>query len=330
MIRRVVACFVGLVLLGAASGCGDSDEPTDDASTGREAVTIAFLRAVPGAAPTEPAFIAELASAGYRQGENLTILAEDPEEGYADPEAAKQAVRGWVDQGATLIVAFSSTGAAAAAEAAPDTDVLFLSNDPKAAGLVENESEPEGRLTGVTFRVPADRTLSLARRATGATRVGLAYPPTDPAAVANKDALQTAATQLSMELLLAEFSEASGVESAVAALDQQGAEALVVSTSPLAARSYGAIATAADTHRLPAIANTSIVEFAVVSLFPDSDETGRQLARQAARLLGGASPSAVPVEDPRRFKVTINTKVASKLGITVPEDVLQEANHVIQ
>ena len=330
--RRVVRLVaVALALLVAAAACGDADEPEDEEAQDAVApATIAFLRAVPGAAPTEPAFIAELASAGYRKGKNLTVLAEDPNEGYADAEAAKEAVRGWVEDGATLIVAFSTTGAKAAAEAAPDTNVLFLSNDPKAAGLVENESEPEGRLTGVTFRVPADRTLSLAQRATGATRIGLAYPPTDPAAGSNLDALQEAASKLGIELLLAEFGDASGVDAAIASLATQGAKALVVSTSPIAARSYDAIAAAANTHRLPAIANTSIVEFSVVSLFPDSDEVGRQLARQASRLLGGASPSAVPVEDPRRFKVTINTKVAASLGIAVPDDVLQEAHRVIQ
>jgi putative ABC transport system substrate-binding protein len=329
--RRLAGVLAIALAFTITTACGGSDDASEGETQDTAApVTIAFLRAVPGAAPTEPAFIAELANAGYRKGENLTILAEDPSEGYADAEAAKEAVRGWVDDGATLIVAFSTTGAKAAAEAAPDTNVLFLSNDPKAAGLVENESEPEGRLTGVTFRVPADRTLSLAQRVTGATRVGLAFPPNDPAAGSNRDALQAAATKLGIDLVLAEFTDPAGVEGAIASLAEQGAEALIVSTSPIAARSHEAIAAAATRHRLPAIANTSIVEFSVLSLFPDSDEVGRQLARQAARLFGGASPSAVPVEDPRRFTVTINTKVAADLGITVPEDVLQEAHRVIQ
>lgn len=325
--RLGLAALAALTAFSAVACGGKAGAPTDATVA---PATIAFLRAVPGTGVTEPAFLEELTAAGYREGDNLTVLGEDPKETYADPEAAKEAVRRWVEEGASLIVALSSGGALAAAEAAPEANILFLSNDPTAAGLVEDERAPEGRLTGATFRVPADRTLSLAQRALGAKRVGLAYPPRDPAAIANREALKAAASELGIEMVTSEFDDPSGIDAAVRQLVDGGAGALVISTSPVATRSLAELGAAARAQRLPSVANTSLADFAVVALFPDSAELGRQLARQAARLLSGASASAVPVEDPRRFNVTINQKAAGELGIVVPDAVLQEANSVIR
>jgi putative ABC transport system substrate-binding protein len=318
--RPALVVALLLVLVAACSGGTPSTE-------GKPA-TIAFLRAVAGAPSTEPAFVAELAANGFRKGENLTILASDANEAYPTPEAARAAVGRWIAQGVDIIVALSSGGAAAARAAAPDVNVLFLSNDPVATGLVKNETAPEGRSTGVTFRVPADRTLSLATRTLGMQRFGLAYPAGDPAALANRDALTTAGGKLGLQLLTAEFTTAAEVPAAVAKLAADGAQALVISTSPIATRALAETTSAAGAHRLPLVANTSLVAGAVVSLYPDSEELGRQLGRQASRLLSETAPRSIPVEDPRRFLVTINQKAATDLGIVIPDAVLREANNV--
>ena len=323
-VRLSVVLLVALVV--AACSATDGDDGAEPAAS----VTVAFLRAVAGTPSTEPAFVAELAASGYVKGENLTILAADPNEAYPDPDAARAAIAGWLDEGVDIILALSSTGAMVAREAAPEVNVLFLSNDPVATGLIENEQSPEGRLTGATFRVPADRTLSLARRALGVDRFGLAYPPADPAAVANRDAVHRAAAELGLVMSTTEFTTAAEVPAAIDRLAADGVQALVISTSPVATRAFAETAQGAAANRLPVVANTSLASFAVVSLFPDNEELGRQLARQAARLLSGTAPRSVPVEDPRRFLVTINQKAAGDLGITIPEDVLREANNVIR
>lgn len=312
-----------------ALACGCSDDGID--SSNGDVMTVAFLRAVAGGASTVPAFVDELRRAGFRDGLNLDLLAENEEEAYADDEQAAQAVRQWRDGGADLIVALSTTGARVARTEAPDINVLFLSNDPLAAGLVTDESSPTGRLTGVTFRVPADRTLALAVRAVpGLTRIGLPYPPDDPAAIANRDTVQAAADELGLTLVTAEFSDAGDVAAAIDELAAGGVQAILLSTSPVASRALGETAAAAAAHRLPVIANSPIVEFAVVSLSPDTLELGRQLGRQAARLLSGAEPSIVPVEDPNRFVLTLNARVAADLGLRLADDLLREADLVIE
>jgi putative ABC transport system substrate-binding protein len=324
--RRVTTrlAAIGLAAALLAVGCG-----SDDAVESRPDATVAFLRAVAGAPSTEPSFVASLRSAGYVEGDNLTLLAADADEAYADPDAAAAAVAGWVEQGVDLIVALSSSGAMVAAETAPDVDVLFLSTDPTATGLVEDEDEPEGRLTGVSFRVPADRTLSLAQRAVpGLDSVGLAYPPSDPAALANRDAVVAAADDLGIALLLAEFTDATDVAAAVEELAAAGADAILVSTSPVATRALAETGTAAARLRLPVIANTTLADFALVSLTADTAEIGRQLGRQAARLLSGESPATVPVEDPNRFLLTLGGGAARTLGLVLDAGLLREADEV--
>jgi putative tryptophan/tyrosine transport system substrate-binding protein len=323
-VRRLTALVALAAVSAVAGACGDDDN--DDGVT----VRVAFLRAVSGFASTEPAFLSELRRAGFEAGRNLVVLGADAEEAYPDPADAAAVARRWEGEGVDLIVALSSSGALAAAESAPRTDVLFLSNDPTATGLVADEAAPGGRLTGVSFRVPADRTLSLAQRAVpGLDEIGLAFPPGDPAAVANLDAVALAAEALDITLVTSEFVDGADAPAAVAELAEAGVDALLLSTSPVATRAAPDIAVAAAEHRLPVIANNPVVDFAVVSLSPDTEELGRQLGRQAARLLNGAEPSSVPVEDPNHFLLTLDAGIAAQLGITLSADLLREANSVI-
>lgn len=325
MTHRVGVLALALLLVAGSCGGDGSGDPAS------QEVTVAFLRAVAGQPSTEPAILDELRAAGYVQGRNLTVLASDPDEAYPDREAAAQAVEGWVDEGVDLIIALSTTGAQVAADSAPDVEVLFLSNDPSASGLVEDEESPEGQMTGATYRVPADRTLALARRAVpGLRRVGLAFPPSDPAALANRDALQAAADELGIDLVTRTFTGPDDVDTAIQAIAESGVHALVISTSPSASRAIAETAAAADATRLPVVANTNLASFALLSLAPDPETLGRQLGRQAARLLRGAAPDAVPVEDPSRFVLTVNAVVARELGLELDESLLREADAVIQ
>lgn len=307
---------MGLV---ACGGNGADDRP---------AKTIAFLRAVAGGG-SDLVLLSELQRAGYDVGENLTILARDPAETYADPAEAAKAVAGWKRQGVDLILAFSSRGARAARDAAPDTNVLFLVNDPVAVGLVQTPDAPEGHLTGVTFRVPADRTLSLVRRTMpSATRVGLISSSTDPAAAPHRQAVATAARALGVTLIQELFADDAGVAPAVARLIAKRVDLVFISNSPTGIIARTLIQKAVA-ERVPIIANTAVVDFALLTLDPDVDELYRQIGRQAARLLDGSDVSSVPVEDPLRYRVTLNQGVADRFGISFPPDLVREADRVI-
>jgi len=293
---------------------------------------IAFLRSVstPGSV-TDQAFIDELATHGFFEDRNLVIVGGKGDEVFPDPDSARAAVNRWQQEGIDLIVAYSTSGAEIARDNAPDAHVLFLVNDPVAAGFVRDENRPDGNMTGVTFRIPADRMLSLVNRIMpGVKRIGLPYPPADPAAIPSRDQFAQAARAQDLQLLAEPFSDEPDLNRAVDALVvSAGAEVLLASVSPTATRALPQLAEAAGRHRVPFVANVGSAERALLTLSPDGQGIGEQLGRQAARLLNGAKAESVPVEDPRRFQLTLNESVAAELGIALPADVVREA-HVVR
>lgn len=325
---RVIAVTVALTLALTMASCGGETEP--EATPAPPARTIAFLRAVvSGATENQAAFLDELSSLGYRKGENLTLLAEDQSVVHPDEAAATAAVEGWVAEGVDLIVALSTSGAAVAAKSAPDVPVAFLVNDPVAANLLENERAPEGHLTGVTFRVPADRTLDLARRAVpGAESFGVLHPPADPAISPLLEAANRAAGELGLTVVPAAFTGAGDVAPAVSSLRDRGAGVVWALNSPTTFRFIKEIAAATSDASLPLLTN-SAAESAMLTLEPDVPQLYRQMANQVARLLGGASVRDIPVENPGRFRVTVNLSAASQAGVSLPEDLVAQADKVI-
>lgn len=307
-------------------GCNPASQPSVEAS---DSYTVAFLRAVPGTRAVQSSFLATLRREGYVVETNLTVLAADEEEAYPEQEDAEAAVRQWQQEGVDLIVALSTVGARAAEEAAPDVNTLFLANDPIATGLVKNAETPGGSLTGVTFRVPADRTLDLIRRAIpGESPIGLAYPPADSAGIAHRDEVLAAAEELGVSVIVEPFADADEVGESISKLADRGAGALLLSTSPTATRALEEFRGSAGSAGLPTIANTPLVPWAILSLYPDSEEIGRQLARQAVRLLSGSSPAAIPVEDPRQLILELNAVAAAEHGIEFSDDLMREADRV--
>jgi putative ABC transport system substrate-binding protein len=318
VVRRL---FVVALLLLATGGCGDDD----DAPPSR---TVAFLRAVPSPRPAaDEALLDELAAAGWVEGENLRVLGRDPDETHVDDAAG--AVRRWVDEGVDLIVALSTSGARVADEEAPDVPVLFLVNDPTAADLVDDERAPDGHLTGVTYRVPADRTVDIAMRALGSLDVvGLLWPEDDPAAGAVRADVRAAGRSLDVEVVDEGFTGPEEVAAAVDRLAAAGADAILLANAPATVRARDRITEAAARVRIPVIANTATPE-ALVVLTPDSGQLYRQLGRQAVRILSGSEVSEVPVEDPGGYRVVLSRSAADRLGIDLPDDVLRIADEVI-
>lgn len=316
------------VVLSAVSCGGGGDET---APKKPPAQTIAFLRAVVSGQPAnQAAFLDALEDAGYVEGDNLTLVAKDANEVHSDPADVEATVRRWQADGVDVIVALSTTGAQIAAKAAPDVNVLFLVNDPKAGGLVEDERRPSGRSTGVTFRVPADRTLDIARQALPkVSTFGIVYPPADPAALAVRGAAVDAAADLDVAIVEGTFADASNAAAAVTGVRAKGAGAVWALNSPTTVRFIAPIAEAATARRLPLVTNTA-VDAALITLQPDVPTLYRQVARQAVLLFSGTPVREIPVENPAKFELIVSQPVAAALGITLPESVVKRADRVIR
>lgn len=316
------ALTTALVVLGALSACSsDAADPP---------VRIGFVRTVPTTTGNVP-FDEALADGGFTRGANLVYVQDDPNtEVLITPEEVTTAVTRWVADGIDLIVAFSSSGAEAAATAAPDTPVLFLVNDPIAVGLVADKGHPDRNLTGATFRVPADRTLDLAQQAIpGLRRIGLLVPATDPAGEPSRDAMLVAAQALDIGTSVEAFADEADIARAVTALSERDIQAIVIVNAPTSVRYMSSIEPVATSLGLPTIANTSLATRAVLVLEPNVDSLLARLGRQAARLLDGTPPADIPVEDPTEFRVVLNRTVARELGLAeFAADLLRQADLV--
>lgn len=314
-----VAAVVAATL--AACGGGDDDRPDR---------TIAFVRSSSVGAEGQAAFLAALDDAGWEEGENLTILNGDPASGFDDPDAAVAAVEGFVEDGADLIVALSTSAAMAATEATSEIPILTLANDPVGSGIVENPRTPEANVTGVSFRVPADRTLDLAQQLAPGLPVGVLSASDDPGGQPIIAGIRDAAAAIDVEIVEASFTgeDPVDVEAAVGELDAAGVGITVIANSAGTARVLPTIEMATGAAGMPVVANTDSNTFAVVVLAPDNEEAYRQLARQAIRVLDDTEIADIPLEDPGTFNLTVRRNIAARLDLALPDAVLDQADTV--
>ena len=322
--RPVGVIAAALVLLsGLLASCSDDDN--DDTVH-----TIGIIRAVAGS-DNEQFLFDGMADAGIDE-KHLRILGKDISETHPDEADAEATVRKWVDQGAELIVSLSTRTALAAVRAAPKTPVLVLSTDPAATGLVKNERHPEGYVTGASYRVPADRTLSLANDAFAdidIRRVGCLDPVGDPAAVPARAALERGAKALGMEFVCATFASPDDVGRAIQEILAANVDIIVPVNAPSTAIALPQMRFVLSQTNVPVIANQP-ADFAVLSLSPDSHAVYQTMGRQAVRILTGTPVRDVPVEDPGRFLLVVDLTVAQRLGRTITPEVLERADKIVR
>ena len=322
--------YIGALALALAVLAGSVLAACSDDNPGSEPHTIGFLRSV-AASGNEKYLLDALGDEGIDRSK-LKILGGDESEVHTDEAETEATVRGWVDKGVELIVSLSTRTAIAATKAAPSTPVLVLSTDPSATGLVHDERHPDGTVTGSSYRVPADRTLSLANDAFAdleIKRVGCLEPVNDPAAIPARDALERGAKALGMEFVCATFASPDGVPAAVSQLVDAKVDAIVLVNAPATAIALPQLEFVLSKTNVPVIANQP-TDFAVLTLSPDSRAVYRTMGRQAARILQGKPVSEVPVEDPARYVLTVNLPAAARIGRTITQSMIKRADVVVR
>jgi putative ABC transport system substrate-binding protein len=160
-------------------------------------------------------------------------------------------------------------------------------------------------------------------------RVGCLYPTGDPGAEPSVDAIVAGAEALGIEVDARPFASPDDVPGALQAVADGGADAVLLASTPATVQAFPALREALPEVGIPLVANTE-VDVALLVLQPDRDTVYRQLARQTARLFGGASVSETPVEDPGRFELVVNLGVAEDLGVELPERFVERADRVIR
>jgi putative ABC transport system substrate-binding protein len=294
---------------------------------------IGYLSLQSGLTSTTEAFRQGLHELGYVEGRNIIIeyrWAAGKEERL--PELAAELVRLKVE---VIVTAATPTIAAAKRATITIPIVMAAVADPVGSGLVASLGRPGGNVTGLTALSTelAGKRLQLVRELLPkATRVAvLAYHGTS-ATPLFLDQMRAAAQQMGVQLVVQEVNEAGDLPGAFTAMQRERAQALIVQISPFSADNAKRILELAAQHRLPAMYDVrSFVEAGgLVSYGPSLPEMFRRAAFYVDRILKGAKPADLPIEQPTKFELVINMKAAKALGLTIPPALLARADEVIQ
>ena len=209
--------------------------------------------------------------------------------------------------------------------------------DPVTSGLVTSLARPEGNVTGVTFGVGGvgfgGKWVELVKEAlpTVSTIALLANPADSQTPPLVRD-VQTAARHVRVKVAVFDAVTAADLDRAFAGIGASGAQALIVSQSPLFAAHRTRLIDFAATKRLPAIYFSRLFPElgGLMSYGGSTEESYRRAATFVDKILKGAKPADLPIEQPTRIELVVNLKTARALGLTVPQTVLLRADHVIQ
>jgi len=280
------------------------------------------------------AFREGLGETGYLEGQNLTIEYRWAE-GHYDrlPALAADLVGRKVD----VIAVSGSPAAASAAKGATSTiPIVFIGGDnPVADGLVASLARPGGNLTGVSSLVVElnPKRLQLLRELVPQARViGMLVNPSNPATERMTREAQDAARADGLPLVVLNVGSESEIDAAFTALVQRQAGALLVGTDPFLTGRNEQVATLAARHGIPAIYGWPEFTTAggLISYGPSRPALYRQIGVYAGKILKGAKPADLPVQQPTIFELIVNLKTATALGLTVPPSILSRADEVIE
>jgi len=280
------------------------------------------------------AFAQGMRERGWVEGQNLTLelrWTEGRAERFAD--LAAELVRLKVD----AIVATSHPAALAAKNATTTIPVVMIaSDDPVRTGLVASLARPGGNVTGLTMSVDvgiiSKQVQVLSEVVPNLSRVAVLTDTTDPGAVSAWSEAERAAQMSRVRVQRVEVRRSDELEKAFAAMTRERSGAVLVPRSSMLFVQRSRLATLAAKHKLPAMLPDGrwVMVGGLMSYGPDNLDLLRRAATYVDKILRGAKPADLPVEQPTKFELMINMKTAKTLGLTIPSSLLLQAAQVIE
>jgi putative ABC transport system substrate-binding protein len=274
-----------------------------------------------------------LRARGWVEGQNLLV-----ERRYwnGEREALKPLVEQLVEAKVEVIVAVGPNPTRAAMQATKTIPIVLFSADPVAMGLVTSLSQPTGNVTGLSGADYEGHTklLSLVKEMLpGLRRVGVLEATGNPQARLSRGRMERMVRSLGLEPVFVEVAGLGDIDGAIASLEQQQGQALLLRADSFALVHGAELISPALRRGLPTV--TEYADFvrkagALASYGVSGAEIQRRVQYYVDRLLRGAKPSDLPVEQPSEFKLVINLKTAKTLGLTVPQTVMLQVTEVIR
>jgi len=222
------------------------------------------------------------------------------------------------------------------AAASKSVPVVFaISKDPVGSGIAASLSRPGGDATGLTdlsHGLAAKRLQLLHETIPRVAHVGLLFDPADVGSISQVKEVMEAATQLRIKVTPIELGQAANLEQPFRRGATLGVQAYTIADGPLSSSQLQFLADSTLRARVPAIfTNARYAEAGgLMAYAPSLQDNFRRAAAYADKILKGAKPGDLPVEQPIKFELVINLKTAKALGLTIPQSVLARANEVIR
>jgi putative ABC transport system substrate-binding protein len=332
--RQFLQGSLALAGVGLLTSCGLTAPPMQAPAKIPQVGVLIGLSGEAASARTE-ALRQGLREHGYTEGQNITL-----EWRFLDgrAERAPEFVNELLGLGVAVLVTGNVETAQAARQATSTVPIVLagVGNDAVAIGLVANLQRPGGNVTGLSLAVPTllpKRLQLLKETAPWVDRIGALWDSNlGPAVAPRLKLMEEAGSQLGVEVRPYWVLHSEELEPTFATMQRDGIGAVHVVETPLTVTHAGRIAGLALQHRLPAMYGTP--EFAraggLMALGVDQPGLYRRAATYVDKILKGANPGDLPVEQPTKFDFSINLQAAQALGLTIPPSVLQQATELIQ
>jgi putative ABC transport system substrate-binding protein len=326
---RVAQCLLAMLALSTALPLAQA-QPQAPAKVFRIGILAV---ATPRAAPVAQLFVHEMRERGYVEGQNTTFEYKHAE-GHVDrlPALAAELVRQQVD-----VIVTEGNSAALAAKRATQTIpiVMAAAGDPVKGGIVASLAQPGGNVTGTTLIHPelsAKRIQLLKEAAPGITRLAVIWNPNSPAGADTVRETTLAAQGMGVQVHPIEAGNPAEVDGALQAAVAARANALVTVGDGMLWTQRTRIVDFAIKQRLPTMfPDREFAEAGGLMVYgPNAADTIRRAAALVDRVLKGAKPANLPVEQPTQMDLLLNLKTAKALGLSVPQSLLVRADRVIE
>jgi putative ABC transport system substrate-binding protein len=284
--------------------------------------------------PERAAFLAGLRALGYIEGKSIII---EYRSAKWNPELFHDLAEDLVRLNVDVIVTTGGRDAAAAAKKATATiPIVMAAGDPVGAGLAASLSRPGGNVTGLSILAPelgGKRLQLLKEAAPGIGRVAVLWSPsTSHSGALEWQATEAAARALGISLRSFEFRGGDDLAKALAAISRERADALTMLSDPFTSGYREIVADFARKNRLPTVFGTSeyVRAGGLMSYAPNAPDLYSRAAVYVDRILKGAKPGDLPIEQPKDFELVINLKTAKALGLPIPPSLLARADQIIE
>ncbi len=275
-----------------------------------------------------------LTEAGYLEGRNLVIEARFAS-GRQEllPELVADVIRQKVD----VLVVVSTSTALAAKRATSTVPIVFASVfDPVASGIVPSLARPGGNITGTAIGVGGDfggKWVELLKEAVpGMTRAAVLWNSANQSSVQSAESIRAAARVSGVKLELFDAGNAASLDKALGAIAASRAEGLIIAPDPLFNASRAKVVRFAASRRLPAVYFFRSFADAggLMAYGANNADSIRAAAKYVDKILKGAKPADLPVDQPTHFELVINLRTAKTLGLKLPQSLLVRAEHLIR